>query len=165
MEIVPSVLVILAAVIVAAVPWGLPGETTFILPFITLLLVFVLSAHPKRPAPVWLVFLGGLVFDILTAGPLGYWAFLYTLGHTLAGLLVRRSPPTSVPGFWLRFALTVSLAGLAGWLLALLYYLRMIDWWPIMLGCAVAVAIFPIVALPLRRTFRLGRYQALAAGG
>lgn len=156
---------IMFAVLAAAVPWGLPGEATFILPFIAFLLVFLFAARPERQVPVWLVFLIGLGADVLTAGPLGYWAFIYTIGHTLARLLTARRPFNSLSGLWLSFAVTATAAAAIGWLLACVYYLRVIDWWPITLGVGCAIALFPLFAWRMRRSLTLERYRFLAMRG
>lgn len=159
------IVVILASVVVTAVPWGLPGETTFILPFVTFLLVFMFSARRKSPFPAWLAFLAGLGTDVLTAGPLGYWAMLYTLGHALARFLALSTRSHSLIGLWFGFAAAAAAGGAAGWAVAALYYLRLIDWWPIALGTGIAVAICPFVALTMRRSLGLGHHRPLEAGG
>jgi rod shape-determining protein MreD len=156
-------LAILAAVVIAAVPWGLQGETTFILPFVTLLLVFLFSVHPSWAIPGWLVFAAGLATDVLTAGPLGYWAFIYTFSHAMARHFACKAPAESMSGLWLRYSVTASLAGATSWGLATVYYLRIIDWWPIALGTMVSILLCPFVAWLMRRSLTLGRYHTLAA--
>ncbi len=165
MEMIPSALMIMFAVVASAVPWGLPGETTFILPFVTFLLVFLFAARPQQRVPVWLVFLAGLGTDVLTAGPLGYWAFIYTLGHTSSRILTRGQPFESLARLWLSFVPAAAAAAAAGWVLASLYYLRVIDWWPIALGTGCAIALFPLFAWRMRRSLAPGRYHGLAVGG
>lgn len=157
-------LAVFAAVVVAAVPWGLPGEATFILPFFTLLLVFLFSAPRRKMIPAWLAFLAGIATDILTAGPLGYWAFLFTLCHALARLMAHKGPAQSIAALWLQFVIVAACAGVAGWSLASLYYLRIIDWWPIALGAAAAGLLCPFIGLLLRRGLGVGGNRALVPG-
>lgn len=154
-------LVLFLAVVIGAVPWGLPGEATFIPPFVTFLLVFLFSAQRKYPLPAVVVFLAGLTTDVLTAGPLGYWAIVYLLGHVPARMARRRRAVHSLSGLWGVFIATTALAASAGWAIASLYYLRLIDWWPIALGALVAVALFPILASWRRRSLAMGRYRLL----
>ncbi len=156
-------LAVTSAVVVAAVPWGLPGETTFILPFMTLLLVFLFSVRPAQRIPVWLVFLAGLATDILTAGPLGYWALLYTLSHSMGGLVFRKMPSGSLAGLWVAYVVTAGAVASIGWGVASLYYLRIIDWWPIALGLLCSAALCPFAAWLMRRSLIIGRYYELAA--
>jgi cell shape-determining protein MreD len=156
---------ILTAVVIAAVPWGLPGETTFVLPFLTLLLVFVFSVHPKSAVPGWLVFAAGLATDVLTAGPLGYWAFIYMLCHALARAIAARAPVQTLPGLWIKYSGAALLAAMAGWGLAVVYYVRLIDWWPIALGTLVSIAVSPLVGWALRRSWSPGRGYGLNGAG
>lgn len=159
-----NALVILVAVVIAAVPWGLPEEATFILPFLTLLLIFLFAAPQEKLIPAWLAFLAGLVTDILTAGPLGYWAFLCTLCFALARLMAQRVPAQSLAMLWLQFLLVSTLVAGAGWALASLYYLRPIDWWPIALGTMTAMLVCPAALLWFGRGLRVGRPNGYAPG-
>ena len=154
-------LLLFIAVVVAAVPWGLPGDVTFIPPFITFLLVFLFSAQRRYPLPPVLVFLAGLTADVLTAGPLGYWAIVYLLGHIPARLAMSGEAVDSLTGLWGVFIMTVIAAACAGWAIASIYYLRLIDWWPMTLGTLVAIVAFPIVAWIMRRWLAMGRYRVL----
>lgn len=157
-------LMVLFAVVIAAAPWGLPEEATFVLPFLTLLLIFVFSATREKLIPAWLAFLAGLVTDILTAGPLGYWAFLYTLCFAAARLMAYRAPALSLMMLWLQFLLVSTLVAGAGWALASLYYLRPIDGWPMALGALAVMFACPAVLWWLRRGLGIGRPPAFALG-
>jgi rod shape-determining protein MreD len=152
--IVPS-LVLFLAVVVAAVPWALPSKASFILPLLLIIIVYVLTLQRRTVLPSLSVFAAGLLMDILTAGPLGYWAIIFLLTHTLAALYGRRD---ATPGFgmlWLVFAATAVVTSISGWVLASLYFVRVIDWQPMLIGGAVAVALFPLVAWPMRRSLGL----------
>ncbi len=152
--IIPSLFLFLA-VVVAAVPWALPSRASFILPLLLIIIVYVLTLQRRMVLPSLSVFAGGLLMDILTAGPLGYWAIIFLLTHTLAALYGRRD---ATPGFgmlWLVFAATAVVTSISGWVLASLYFVRVIDWQPMLIGGAVAVALFPLVAWPMRRSLGL----------
>ncbi len=157
--IVPTVMLILA-VFVAAVPWGLPAAATFIPAFLTFLLVFLFSSHRKHPIPAVVVFVAGLMADALTAGPLGYWAIIFLLGHVPARMVMRsRKVAESLTDLWFVFAVATLVAVGVGWTIASVYYLRLIDWWPMALGALVAVAAFPMAAWSMRRSLAFGRYR------
>ena len=160
-----STLALLSAVVIATVPWGLPGEVTFVLPFMTLLLIFLFSVRREPPIPVWLVFLSGLATDILTAGPLGYWALLYTMTYTLGHFLFRSMSRRSLAGLWLAYATTAGIAASVGWAVASLYYLRIIDWWPIALGLLCSTALCPLAGWLMRRPLARGRHDDLSFRG
>jgi len=159
--IVPSLFLFLA-VVVAAVPWALPSRASFILPLLLIIIVYVLTLQRRTVLPSLSVFAAGLLMDILTAGPLGYWAIIFLLTHTLAALYGRRD---ATPGFgmlWLVFAAIAVVTSISGWVLASLYFVRVIDWQPMLIGGAVAVALFPLVALPMRRSLGLVPANAFA---
>lgn len=133
------------AVIVTAVPWGLPANATFILPLLVVMMVFCWRAipgtelHPAAAAAL------GLLADLLSGGPLGFWALMClaaaTIGAKPGSFRERRN-------LWLQWLIWTALGfvlGLFGWLLASLYYLRWIDWWPIAVGVATSIVLFPIM--------------------
>lgn len=152
--IIPS-LALFLAVVVAAVPWALPSEAGFIMPLLLIIFVFVLTLQRQRKLPLVSVFVAGLLMDILTAGPLGYWAIIFLLTHTLASWYRRREKASGLGALWLAFAATAAAASVSGWLLASLYFVRVIDWQPMLIGGAVAVVLFPLVAWPMRRSLGL----------
>lgn len=149
--VVPSV-VLIFAVVIAAVPWVLPAEASFILPSLLLIAVFVLTLQRKRKLPGVSVFAAGLLFDILTAGPMGYWAILFLLTYSVAVQYRIRAGRMEFSWLWLVFAGTATLAAAAGWGLASLYFVRIIDWQPMAIGAAVIIAMFPLVAWPIRHS-------------
>lgn len=152
--IIPS-LVLLLAVVVAAVPWALPAMAGFVLPLQLIIFVFALSLQRKYELPTLSVFAAGLLMDVLTAGPLGYWAIIFLITHTLAGLLTRRKVLTNFAILWVTFSATAATASITGWALASLYFVRLIDWQPMLIGGAAAIALFPLLAWPLRRSLLL----------
>jgi len=152
--IVPS-LVLFLAVALAAVPWALPAAAAFILPLLLIIFVFVLAMLQKSELPAVPVFAAGLLMDVLTAGPLGYWAVIFLLTHTLAGVYSRRTRQKRFTNLWLAFAATAAVAAIFGWALASIYFVRIIDWQPMFIGGAVAIALFPLIAWPVRHLLGL----------
>ena len=150
---------VLCAVVATAVPWGLPADATFILPLVVLMMVFCWRAIPGAALhPAGAVGLG-LLADLMSGGPLGYWALMCLIAATVGGRTGSLTETRDVGRLWLLWsALIAALAGF-GWLLASLYYFRWIDWWPIAFGAVVSVALFPIVLFGLLwiRDGRLGR--------
>lgn len=162
--IVPS-LVLFLAVVVAAVPWALPASARFILPSLLIIFVFALTMQRKRELPTVSAFAAGLLMDVLTAGPLGYWAIIFLLTHTLARIYSTRARKKRFANLWLAFAVTAAAAALFGWVLASIYFVRIIDWQPMFIGGVVAVGLFPLLAWPLRRSFGLDSVRQFARRG
>jgi rod shape-determining protein MreD len=137
---------VLFAVLATAVPWGLPADATFILPFVVVMMVFCWRTIPGAVLLPAVAVLLGLLVDIVSGGPLGYWALMALIGATAGG----HSGPLGEEGhnvvtLWLIWtALVCTLAGF-GWVLASVYFFRWIDWWPILLGALASVSLFPVV--------------------
>ena len=159
--IVPS-LILFLAVVVAAVPWVMPAEASFILPLMLIIVVFVLTLIRGRKLPGVSVFVAGVLMDILTAGPLGYWAILFLLTYSIAAFYRLRTPRPEFGKLWLVFSGTAFLAAGTGWALASLYFVRLIDWWPMLIGGFVAIGLFPLVAWPLRHSLGLSSPRLFA---
>jgi len=158
-------LVLFLAVVVAAVPWALPAAAGFILPLLLIIFVFLLTIQRKRVLPAITVFAAGLLMDVLTAGPLGYWAIIFLLTHTLANTYAKRAGEPRFGKLWAAFAMTALTISLFGWILASLYFLRLIDWQPMLIGGVVAIALFPLVVWPFRRSLGLVPVNLFARGG
>jgi rod shape-determining protein MreD len=136
---------VLFAVLATAVPWGLPADATFILPLVVVMMVFCWRALPDTVFPPYLAMLLGLLTDITSGGPLGFWALMTLIAATAGG----RAPPLTdgqdLSRLWLIWGAVAALVAVLGWLLASLYFLRWIDWWPIAFGALTSMALFPVV--------------------
>lgn len=136
---------VLFAVFATAVPWGLPVDATFILPLVVVMMVFCWRSLPGTVLPPYLAMLLGLLTDVVSGGPLGFWA-LMTLIAATAG--TRAPSPTDgqdMNRLWLVWGGVAAGMACLGWLLASLYFLRWIDWWPIAVGALASIALFPVV--------------------
>ncbi|MEM9591640.1 MAG: hypothetical protein AAF967_09920 [Pseudomonadota bacterium] len=136
---------VLIAVIATAVPWGLPADATFILPLLVVMMVFCWRAIPGTELHPAAAAVLGLLADLLSGGPLGFWALMClaaaTIGLTPGSFRERRDVWLQ----WLTWTAFISVLGLFGWLLASLYYLRWIDWWPVLFGVVTSIVVFPAV--------------------
>jgi rod shape-determining protein MreD len=136
---------VLFAVLATAVPWGLPADATFVLPLVVVMMVFCWRALPGATLLPTVAMLLGLLTDVMSGGPLGFWALL----SLIASGAGTRARPLGEGGemslLWLVWiVLAVGLTAF-GWLLASLYFLRWVDWWPIAFSAVVSMALFPIV--------------------
>jgi rod shape-determining protein MreD len=136
---------VLFAVIAAAVPWGLPGDATFILPLVTVMMVFCWRSIPDAILPPALAMALGLLTDVMSGGPLGFWALLSLIAASAGGLAQPLTKERQYMGLWLAWVGLVSALALLGWLLGSLYFFRWIDWWPVVFGAAASVVLFPVV--------------------
>src|SRR3972149_6791626 len=74
---------VLFAVFSTAVPWGLPGDATFILPMVVVMMVFCWRALPDTVFPPYLALLLGLLTDMMSGGPLGFWPLRALIGASV----------------------------------------------------------------------------------
>lgn len=164
--ILPSVS-ILVAVLATAVPWGLPADATFVLPLVVVMMVFCWRAIQGAVLSPIAVMLLGLLTDVTTGGPLGYWGLMALTASSLAGRTQSVTDKGGVGVLWLVWLPVVALLAGFGWLLASLYFLRWVDWRPIAIGAAASAVLFPHVSyllLRLERT-RLAPRRSVAYEG
>ena len=88
-------LLLMVSVLGAALWGGQGGISSFAVPLLPCLVIY--SAGLRWPAsmPSWLVFLAGLLVDLATHGPLGYWAFIY-----LSVLMIAQMLPDALAQDW-----------------------------------------------------------------
>jgi rod shape-determining protein MreD len=161
--ILPAVSVFFA-VLAAAVPWGLPADATFILPLVVVMMVFCWRALPGTVLPPYLAMLLGLLTDITSGGPLGFWALMCLIAASAGGRVPSHTDGRDVSRLWLAWTGVAALVALLGWLLASFYFLRWIDWWPIAFGALASIVLFPVVLhgiLWIRRGQLLSEREAL----
>ena len=76
---------VLFAVFATAVPWGLPADATFILPLVVVMMVFCWRVLPGSDLPPYVAMLLGLLTDVMSGGPLGFWALMALTGANAGG--------------------------------------------------------------------------------
>lgn len=145
-SVVPT-LTILAAGLLAALPWGFGSEYRFFLPHAVYLVVHFWTLRSPDRVPEWIVFGAGLTLDVLTSGPLGYWSLVFLIGYVIA---VLQSPwaASGKAARWLLFAAALTVLALVEWGLATLYFLEWADWHPFAratLGIGLAYPLFALV--------------------
>jgi len=136
---------VLFAVVATAVPWGLPADATFILPLVMVMMVFCWRAIPGAALPPAGATALGLLADLMSGGPIGYWALMSLTAATVGGRAGSLGEGRDLGFHWLIWIALVSALACFGWLLASLYYFRWIDWWPIAFGALASIALFPVV--------------------
>ena len=143
-----QVVLILLATCIAALPLGLPAESRYVLPLLPLAIIFHATQCRPGVVPEWLAFLCGLTLDVLTQGPLGFWAFVYLSAHALA--LVAH--PLAEHGTAWRLALLaggIAVSAAIAWSAASLYYGEVAPVAP--WGSAVLWAVPPALVVVLLR--------------
>ena len=130
------------------------AEQAALLPAVALCCVWFWSLFRPRTLPPPVVFLIGLVMDLLGYLPLGAGTFTLLAVQAVA-LATRR--PLARRGFawvWLMFAGVAAAASLVLWLLTMLLTFRLLPAYPAIFIGALAIAIFPLLAVPFTAAHR-----------
>ncbi len=138
-----------ALTVLSALPWGVPAENRFVLPLLPVVAIhyWVLRDH-AAVVPEWFVFLCGLLLDVLTNGPLGFWSMIYLFAFGLATV----SQPWAnegVFGRWLLLLAALAMLSLCAWIISSLYAVEIVDWAPFARGAVAAGLAHPVIALVL----------------
>lgn len=144
----PAATVLIAALI-AVLPFGADEIPRYMLSFLPLAVIHYWSARRPTLVPVPLIFAVGLVVDILTNGPVGYWALLALLTAGLAPgdtWLLGRS---SVASRALDYALAMLVVAGVAWAVATLYSGANIPARPFLAAAFACITIYPLMALGL----------------
>lgn len=148
-KVLPALSIAVLALI-AALPLGLPGDYRFAPAMAPLAAIhFWASRHlenPKLPTmPAWLAFTAGLVVDVTTNGPLGFWALIYLAGLAVT-LVIGPQLAAAGLGRWLRFAAVATLMAVLQWLIASAYFGTVVDLQPIALATVLLVFVEPVLS-------------------
>jgi len=158
---------VLVAVLATAVPWGLPADATFVLPLVMMMMVFCWRAIRGAYLPPIVVMLLGLLTDVTTGGPLGYWGLIALMASTVAAQTRPITDRWGLSALWPIWVVVAALLAGFGWLLASLYFFRWVDWRPILIGGAASVMLFPhMLSLLLRlQRAKAAPRRSIAYGG
>ena len=147
-KLVPTTLLVLLLTLIAASPWGIGAHTRFLLPLLPLLAIVHLTLRRPEAMPAGLVFVGGLLLDVLTHGPLGYWPLVFLAGHLAALNLSQRARET-LPRRTMWVAAVMAVVVLVEWLVSSVYFMQLAAWQPITGAALAAIVAYPILALIL----------------
>ncbi len=118
-------------------------------PFLSLVGVYYWSIFKPRLMPVSVVFLLGLLQDILSGGPIGMMALLFILVRLFVIRQGRRFLEREFLFNWLVFIMVSPVFGLATWAIASLYLKESQNIWNIFGQSILTIVIFPLVTSAL----------------
>ena len=163
LAVLPTCLVVLA-VLMAAAPLAASVEIDVVLQVMPYMLAHLFLARRKGVVPSPVMFAAGIAMDIITNGPLGFWALIYLFGVLIARQLPRGLTSTQsgrVSGLLLIvFALAAAQVGLAS-----LFRLAWIDWHPVLAGTLMAGFVTLLIDLAWRERSNETAFNVTARGG
>jgi len=124
-------------------------------PFLSLAAVYYWCIFKPRLMPVSVVFLLGLIQDILSGGPLGMMALLLILVRVFVLSQGRRLLEREFLFNWLVFFVLALVFGFVTWAVASLYLREAQNYWTILGQSMLTIVIFPAVVWILGRVRRL----------
>ena len=144
------VTVSLIAVISASLPWGAPVSVALAMPLIALGVIFFWGIHRPGQLPSPLVFLFGLLTDLVTDGPLGFWAQNFLIGYAISvyGPLWNGGRREGGAALLLFAAAVLAVSGLS-WVLTSLFFVKTTPVQPLVIGGVVAFAAYPAISFVL----------------
>lgn len=143
----PSTLAALL-MLLAGAPFGLAGQAELQVA-ITFACVFFWSLFRPLSMPPWIVFMLGVLMDLLGFAPLGVGVLLLLAIH---GVAMRGRRFLQRQGFiviWLAFTLVAAAAALLQWALTSALSLRLLPVAPAFFLSLLCVGIYPVLAVPL----------------
>ena len=140
---------IAALTVLSALPWGVAAESRFVLPLLPVVAIHYWVLRDEADmVPEWFVFLCGLLLDVLTNGPLGFWSLIYLLAFALARLSTGWARE-GVMARWLLLLAALALLSFCAWIISSLYAVDVADWRPFAWGAVAAGLAHPLLALVL----------------
>ncbi|MBA2127367.1 rod shape-determining protein MreD [Hyphomicrobium methylovorum] len=136
--------------LIAALPLGIPAGDRFFLPLLPAVAIHYWTLRHDAWLPEWVVFLAGLTLDVLTNGPLGYWALIYLLVHLAATVSTRYALGGTFSRLIL-LGLAILSVTVVAWAVASLYFFEFLDWRPYATGALLASIASLFVLLPILR--------------
>jgi rod shape-determining protein MreD len=97
--------------------------------------------------PPLAVFMVGVLFDLLSGGEIGLWAFVYVVTYSVVVTQRRLVVNAPFSAFWVGFALAAALAGAIGWVVVSVIHGMFVPPGPVFWHMAVTVAVFPVFAM------------------
>jgi rod shape-determining protein MreD len=148
----PACITVLLMLLTQA-PLGIPGQAA-LLPAVALCCVWFWSIFRPDALPPPVVFLTGLLMDLLGYLPLGVGAFTLLAVHGMALAMRRGLTRRGFGWVWIGFGGVAAGASLLIWLLVMLLTFRLLSPYPAIFVAVLTVAIFPVLAVPFGSAHR-----------
>jgi rod shape-determining protein MreD len=143
----------LLLMLLTQVPFGIYGQAE-LLPAVTLGAVWFWSMARPDTMPPPLVFLIGLLADLMGYLPLGVSVFTMLAVHGVAVSLRRFLSQHSFALIWTVFGLVAFAASVLMWVLVMLLSLRLFPPNAAVFEAALAIALYPVLAIPFSAAHR-----------
>jgi rod shape-determining protein MreD len=152
-KIIPC-LTILMLIILMVLPYNLPLISD-IMPFLTLIGVYYWSVFKPEYLPIWVVFILGVLQDILMGSPLGLMPFLLIIVQQFIFFQGRQFLERDFIFNWFVFVILVIGFSSLSWGITSLYFRALLDYWDIIGQILMTIAFYPVISWLLGLTRKL----------
>jgi rod shape-determining protein MreD len=140
-------------ILLTQVPLNMSGQAA-LLPAVATCCVWFWSLFRPDNLPPPVVFVLGLMVDLLGYLPLGVGVFTLLAVHGVAVVLRGSLVHRGFGWIWLVFCGVAAAASLTMWLLVMLLTFRLLSPYPAMFVAVLAIAIFPVLGVPFVHAHR-----------
>ncbi len=143
----------LVLMLLADAPFSLPGQAA-LLPAITLACIWFWSLYRPAAMSPPVVFVLGLLLDLLGFNPLGVGVLVMLAAH---GIALRARHFLGQQGFavgWIAFGVVGVAVACLGWAMVSLLTFRLLPFGPAVFQGVLTAALYPALAIPLSRAHR-----------
>ena len=138
-------LTLLGLIAIAHLPLGAQADTSFIIPSIISALIFIWSIYEPDNVKPWMIFTLGLVADVISSGPIGFWSLYYLSFQAIAFWFGRNPTNSGLLLNWIGYLIASVIVTFLGWLVTTLYTMQSADWHPMLVGAGVVSMGFPLI--------------------
>ena len=147
-------LTILMLIFLMVLPYNLPLISD-IMPFLTLIGVYYWSVFKPEFLPIWVVFILGVLQDILMGSPLGLMPLLLIVVQQFIFFQGRQFLERDFIFNWFVFVMLVIGFGIMSWGISSVYFRALLDYWDVLGQILMTIAFYPVITwlLVLTRKF------------
>jgi rod shape-determining protein MreD len=138
-------LMVLILVLISLAPFNFPGSAQ-LMPPLALMAIFHWGIFRPDLLPGPLVFVLGLLQDILSGGPLGMWAAVFLIVHAVMAVQRRFFLGKKFVVEWLGFGLVATVVFLAIWLLGSAYVGDLVDPGLMLVQMVLTITFYPVMS-------------------
>jgi len=136
---------LLGLIAIAHLPLGLPADASFIIPSVIAAFIFIWTQTETDNLKPWMIFTLGLVADVVSSGPIGFWP-LYYLSVQAAALWFGRNPTNSgLILSWIGFIFAIMVVTFLAWVVTTLYTMQNASFRPMIFGAGLVAIGYPLI--------------------
>ncbi len=138
------------SIILSLMIYASPGRLAqggSLMPMLPLITIFIWSSIRPRFMPPFVIFIVGLMQDLITGGPMGVWALAYVVALMIMRVREEDGAKREIGPIWFRFVGVVAIATFIAWCAGSLATGGPAAIRPMLVEAAATVLMFPLIGL------------------